>query len=57
MHASNVALLVLAASAAAPALAAPLLYVLACSAAVMTPLICQLSTVTPMGALWMASFH
>ena len=37
MHASNVALLVLAASAAAPALAAPLLYVLACSAAVMTP--------------------
>ena len=55
MHGFKFALLVLAASAAAPALAAPILYVLAFSA-VMTPLICHLSTVTPTGALWMTSF-
>ena len=54
MHTFNVALLVLAASSAAPAFAIPLLYLLAFST-VITPLICHMSTVAPPSALWMMS--
>ena len=50
MRTSQISLLFLAASAAAPVFAAPLPYVII-FAAVVTPLTCQFSTVTQMRAL------